>query len=81
VRRAERVFAFDRDEAGDRGAEVLALRLTAEGLEALRIQFPKGEDTNSYARAVRPAEITRGRDPQRRVVRRRCEACPHDALF
>ncbi len=53
---AERVLiAFDRDEAGDRGAEAIAKQLSAEGLDAFRIQFPKGEDANSYARAVGPA--------------------------
>jgi DNA primase catalytic core len=58
---AERVLiAFDRDEAGDRGAETVAQRLAAEGLEAFRIQFPKGEDANSYVRAVKPAEKSLG---------------------
>lgn len=58
---AERVLiAFDRDEAGDRGAEAVAQRLAAEGLECFRIQFPKGEDANSYARAVKPAEKSLG---------------------
>jgi DNA primase len=58
---AERVLiAFDRDEAGDRGAESVAERLLGEGLDAFRIQFPKGEDANSYARAVRPAEKSLG---------------------
>jgi DNA primase catalytic core len=58
---AERVLiAFDRDEAGDRGAASVAERLAAEGLECFRIQFPKGEDANSYARAVKPAEKSLG---------------------
>ena len=29
-------------------------------MECFRIQFPKGEDANSYARAVRPAEKSLG---------------------
>jgi DNA primase catalytic core len=54
------LIAFDRDEAGDRGAEVLAQRLTAAGLDCFRLQFPKGEDANSYARLVQPAEKSLG---------------------
>jgi DNA primase len=58
---AERILiAFDRDEAGDRGAASVAERLAAEGLDTFRIQFPKGEDTNSYARAVKPPEKSLG---------------------
>ena len=53
---ARRVLvAFDRDEAGDKAAELLAKRLMAEGLECFRLLFPKGEDANSYALAVKPA--------------------------
>ena len=58
---AERVLiAFDRDEAGDRGAEVVAKRLMAEGLECFRLLFPKGMDANEYACAVKPAEKSLG---------------------
>jgi DNA primase catalytic core len=58
---AERVLiAFDRDEAGDCGAEAIAKQLTAAGLDAFRIKFPKGEDANSYARAVQPAAKSLG---------------------
>jgi DNA primase catalytic core len=58
---AERVLiAFDRDEAGDRGAEAIAKQLTAAGLECFRLLFPKGEDANSYARAVGPATKSLG---------------------
>ena len=49
------LIAFDRDEAGDRGAEAVAKRLMAEGLDCFRLKFPKGEDANSYALAVKPA--------------------------
>ena len=53
---AQRILiAFDRDEAGDKAAEALAKRLMAEGLECFRLLFPKGEDANSYALAVKPA--------------------------
>lgn len=52
----ERVFiAFDRDAAGERGAEALAERLMAAGIEALRVQFPRGMDANEYARKLQPA--------------------------
>jgi DNA primase len=58
---AERVLiAFDRDEAGDRGAEAVAKMLTAAGLDGFRLLFPKGEDANSYARAVQPAAKSLG---------------------
>ncbi len=58
---AQRVLiAFDRDEAGDRAAESVAKRLTAEGLDTFRLLFPKGEDANSYARAVKPPEKSLG---------------------
>src|SRR5690606_13701084 len=54
------LIAFDRDEAGDRAVESVAKRLTAEGLDVFRLLFPKGEDANSYARAVKPAEKSLG---------------------
>jgi DNA primase catalytic core len=58
---AQRVLlAFDRDEAGDRGAEALAKRLMAEGLDCFRLLFPKGMDANEYARSVKPAEKSLG---------------------
>ena len=47
-------IAFDRDEAGDRGAEKLAERVAARGLEAHRVLVPKGMDANEYARKVEP---------------------------
>lgn len=49
------LIAFDRDDAGERGAAKVVQRLTAAGLECLRIQFPKGMDANEYARKVTPA--------------------------
>jgi DNA primase catalytic core len=58
---AQRILiAFDRDEAGDRGAEAVAQRLTAEGLDCFRLLFPKGMDANAYACAVKPAEKSLG---------------------
>ncbi len=45
------LIAFDRDAAG---AEKLAPELTARGLDAYRVMFPKGMDANAYALAVTP---------------------------
>lgn len=49
------LIAYDRDEAGERGAAKAAERLMAAGIECWRIQFPKGMDANSYALKVLPA--------------------------
>lgn len=43
------MIAFDRDEAGDRGAESVAGDLLEQGIEAWRVQFPQGMDANDYA--------------------------------
>jgi len=43
------LIAFDRDDAGDAGAEALGQRLTAEGFKCWRVQFPRGLDVNSFA--------------------------------
>ena len=53
--KVERVFiAFDRDEAGDRGAAKVAEKLEARGVECARVQFPHGQDANEYALKVTP---------------------------
>ena len=54
------LIAFDRDEAGERGTAKVVERLTAAGLECLRIQFPKGMDANEYACKVTPAAKSLG---------------------
>jgi hypothetical protein len=36
------MLAFDRDEAGDRGAESVAADLLEGGIEAWRVQFRRG---------------------------------------
>jgi len=57
----ERVLiAYDRDEAGERGAEALAAKLMTEGIECWRIQFPKGMDANDYALKVQPVAKSLG---------------------
>lgn len=57
----ERVLiAFDRDEAGDRGAAEVAERLMAAGMACFRISFPKGMDANEYALKVAPAAKSLG---------------------
>ena len=57
----ERVLiAYDRDDAGERGAQKVAERLMAEGIECFRIQFPKGMDANDYALKVAPASKSLG---------------------
>lgn len=48
-------IAYDRDEAGDRAAEKLSKKLQSEGMECLRVQFPKGMDANAYACRMEPA--------------------------
>ncbi len=49
------LIAFDRDEAGDRGAEKVAKQLMAAGISCYRVQFPRGMDANEYACKVTPA--------------------------
>ena len=58
----ERVlFAYDRDGAGDRGAERHAERLMSElGIECFRVEFPRGMDANEYALKVEPAREALG---------------------
>ncbi|WP_241581432.1 CHC2 zinc finger domain-containing protein [Rosenbergiella nectarea] len=43
------LIAFDRDEAGDRGAQAVAEQLTGCGIEAWRVRFPQASDANAYA--------------------------------
>lgn len=54
------LIAFDRDEAGERGAGKVAERLLAEGIECFRIQFPKGMDANECAQKLQPAAKSLG---------------------
>ena len=54
------LIAFDRDEAGERGAAKVASALMAAGMDVWRIQFPKGMDANEYAAKVTPATKSLG---------------------
>jgi DNA primase len=57
----ERVLiAYDRDDAGDRAADKLAARLIAEGIDVLRIEFPRGMDANEYAVKMTPPDKALG---------------------
>jgi DNA primase len=49
------LIAYDRDDAGERGAAKVAQALMAQGIECFRVQFPKGMDANEYALKVQPA--------------------------
>jgi len=42
-------IAFDRDEAGDKGAQAVAEKLRLEGIAAYRVELPMGLDVNAYA--------------------------------
>jgi len=49
----ERVLiAYDRDDAGDKGAEAVAPRLAEAGIDVYRVLFPRDMDANEYARMV-----------------------------
>jgi DNA primase len=54
------LIAYDRDEAGERGADKVAQTLIAQGIECFRVQFPKGMDANEYALKVQPADKALG---------------------
>jgi len=53
----KRVYiAYDRDEAGDAAAIKLSKKLIKEGIESLRIKFPRGMDANDYVCKMKPAD-------------------------
>ena len=54
------LIAYDRDEAGERAAEKLAMQLTGGRSGCYRILFPKGMDANEYALKVGPAAKSLG---------------------
>jgi DNA primase catalytic core len=54
------LVAYDRDDAGERGAAEVAAQLAAYGVECGRVVFPHGLDANAYALAVTPPEKSLG---------------------
>ncbi len=54
------LLAFDRDDAGDAGAELLSKELQADGFSCWRVLFPRGMDVNEYALKVQPATKSLG---------------------
>ena len=53
-------IAYDRDDAGDRGARKVAEKLMVAGVECYRVLFPKGMDVNEVALRMVPADKTLG---------------------
>lgn len=53
-------LAYDRDQAGSKAAKDLAEELFANGIEAWRVEFPKGMDANEYATKMSPADKSLG---------------------
>ena len=53
-------IAYDRDEAGDKGARKAAEKLMAAGIECYRVNFPKGMDANEVALKMAPPAKTLG---------------------
>jgi len=54
------LIAYDRDEAGERGAQKVAERLMQANIECYRLQYPKGMDANEYALKLTPADKSLG---------------------
>src|SRR5208337_451566 len=48
-------LAYDRDDAGERAVQIHSQELIGMGIECFRVQFPKGQDANEYARMTQPA--------------------------
>jgi DNA primase len=48
-------IAYDADEAGHAATEKHAPEIMEMGIECFRVQFPKGQDANEYARMTQPA--------------------------
>lgn len=62
------LIAYDRDDAGERGAEKVAAQLMVHGIDCYRIQFPKNMDANDYALKVQPAANCRSRKASSRTI-------------
>ena len=49
-------IAYDRDIAGNNGAEKIAVQLSEIGIDCYRVLFPKDMDANAYAKQMKPAD-------------------------
>jgi DNA primase catalytic core len=49
------LFAYDRDDAGNKAADALSQKLMSAGIECFRVLLPKNMDVNSYALHMSPA--------------------------
>jgi DNA primase catalytic core len=59
--KTRRVYiAYDSDEAGNKAAVKLAAELMESGVECFRVEFPKNQDANEFARTTQPAAKTLG---------------------
>lgn len=72
------LIAYDRDEAGERGAAKVAQVLMQAGIECFRIQFPKGMDANEYALKVTPAAKSLGLLIRKAAWLGKDEKSPHE---
>ncbi len=54
------MIAYDRDEAGEKASQALAIKLMAEGMDCYRIHFPKNMDANEYSIKMKPANQSLG---------------------
>jgi DNA primase catalytic core len=50
------LIAYDRDESGNAATKKVAKQLNKNNIDAYRILFPKGMDTNEYALKMTPAQ-------------------------
>jgi DNA primase catalytic core len=50
------LIAYDRDEAGNKAAVELAVKLNQQGIDCFRVLFPKGMDANEYACQMSPPQ-------------------------
>jgi DNA primase len=50
------LIAYDRDEAGNTAADLLAQKLNQQGIDCYRLLFPKKMDVNEYALKMSPAD-------------------------
>ncbi len=54
------LIAYDRDEAGERGAKGVAEQCQKHGIDCFRILFPKNMDANEYTQKMSPPQKSLG---------------------